>query len=64
MPFGDSHRKDVEVRKLDTETNRGDTGAKYFEPTRISALLRLMGLTTRGQEFKAMRSHCSSGSSW
>ena len=53
--------KDVEVRKLSTETNRGDIGTKYLEPTRITSLLRLMGLTTRGQEVKAMRATSKAG---
>ena len=54
-------QKDVEVRKVDTETNRGDIGTKYLEPTRITALLRLMGLTTRGQEVKALKATSKSG---
>ena len=54
-------KKDVEVRKLDTETNRGDIGTKFVEPTRITALLRLMGLTTRGQEVKALKPTSKSG---
>ena len=54
-------KKDVEVRKLDTETNRGDLGPKYLEPTRITALLRLMGLTTRGQELQALKATSRTG---
>ena len=54
-------KTDVDVRKLGTDTNRGDIGTKYLEPTRIIAILRLLGLTTRGQELQALKATSRAG---